>query len=193
MRQHYSAYSYFPGRNVFEHCATLAELGVGGAEGHIRVYWGDAFSGMVMGNLCLPSTLLVKRDIAARLRFNETMASGEDHDYHLRLARETPAALLDVASTRYRVGAADQLTRPEYKLMIAEHALQTILPVIERERARIRLPRRLLRRKLAAAHEWIAAERLARLDYRGARRHCLESLRQWPWRRRPWLLLLRSS
>jgi hypothetical protein len=144
---------------------------------------------MVMGNLCQPSTVLITRELALKTGgFDESMRSGEDHDYHLRLCREGSAALLDIASTLYRRGAPDQLTRPEYQLMIAQNALKTILPAVERDRARIKLPSGMLRRKLAAAHNWVAVESLG-VDNRAARRHFLESLCQWPWHTKAWLRL----
>jgi len=191
MRENYGAYGYLPDGALFQHSRLLREL-VPGAEDpglDTRVHWGDVFSAMVLGNLCQPSTVLVARERALKAGgFNESMRSGEDHDYHLRLAREGPAALLDVASILYRKGGEDQLTAPAWQAMIAKNALATILPVIERERSRIRLPEQLLRKKLASAHLWIASEHLGK-DNATARRHLLKSLRQRPWQPRAWLRL----
>jgi glycosyl transferase family 2 len=191
MRSNYSAYGYFPGDSMFEQSKPLAQLApiVKDPGRDTRVYWGDVFPHMVMGNLCQPSTVLVTRERALKAGgFNESMRSGEDHDFHLRLCREGPAALLDVASTLYRAGAADQLTRPEYQLMIAQNALRTILPVIERDRSRIKLPASMIRRKLASAHNWVAVELLG-VDNRAARHHFRMSLRQWPWQKKAWMRL----
>ena len=70
--------------------------------------------------------------------------------------------------------------------MIAQSALKTIIPVIERDRARIKLPARMIRRKLASAHAWAGLELLG-ADNRSARRHFFKSLCQWPWQRKTWL------
>ncbi len=189
MRKYYGAYGYFERRPMFEHSKRLAELApmVKDPGLDTRVFWGDVFSAMVMGNLCLPSTVLVLRDVAlAAGGFDESMLSGEDHDFHLRLSREAPLALLDAASTVYRRGTGGQLTDPAYQPMIARNALRTILPVIRNERGRIRLPGSMIRRKLAHAHKWIAQEALG-VDNRTARRHFFLSLWQWPWQGRTWL------
>jgi GT2 family glycosyltransferase len=196
LREHYGAYRYFPGYSMFSQAASLAELAPEAADPgeSTRVYWGDVYSPMVMGNMCLPSTLLVSREVAQRAGpVDESMKTGEDYDYHLRLSREGGAALVDVSSTLYRIGAADQLSRPAQLLTIAQNTLTTITRAIERDRARITLPSAMIRRKLAAVHGWIASEHLQRRDNASARRHLAWSLRQWPWQARPWLLLAVAS
>ena len=193
MRAHYGAYRYISTERMFERSAALAELAPGLGVG-ARVHWGNVFSAMLMGNLCLPSTVLVTRERADKAGgFNEAMRSGEDHEYHLRLAREGPAALLDIASTLYRVGAEDQLTDPAYHLMIAEHTLETLFRFIRHHPEQIRLPRAMLRKKIAGVHEWIASEHLRRTDYVRAREHLAASLRHWPWRARAWLRLFAAA
>ncbi len=189
LREHFSAYRFLERHGIFEQSKLLAELAplVKDPGIHTRVCWGDVFSAMVMGNLCQPSTVLVLREVAlAAGGFDESMLSGEDHDFHLRVSREAPCALLDIASTVYRSGAGDQLTDPAWQPMIARNALDTILPVIRNERSRIRLPEHMIRRKLAEAHKWIAQEALGR-DNRIARRHFASSLWHWPFQAKTWV------
>jgi glycosyltransferase involved in cell wall biosynthesis len=193
MRTHYGAYRQLSPERMFEKRAMLAELAPG-LRMDARVHWGDVFPAMLMGNLCQPSTVLVRRACAEKAGgFNEAMRSGEDYEYHLRLAREAPAALLDIASTLYRVGAADQLTDPAYHLMIAGYTLETLSRFIEQDPERISLPRSMLRKRIAGVHEWIASEHLRRTDYVCARKHLAASLREWPWRARAWLRFCAAS
>jgi GT2 family glycosyltransferase len=180
---HYGAYAHFPGFSMFERSAALSEAApsVGGLAAGARVYWGDVFSAMLMGNLCLPSTLLVRRDVALKAgSVDEALRTGEDHDYHWRLSRVAGAAFVDVASTLYRVGASDQLTHPSQNLVIAQNTLRTVTRTLERDRPRIALPNVMIRRKLAAVHEWIGREQLDRGDHREARFHFARSLRYLP-------------
>jgi len=93
MRESCAVYQYFGQNEIFEQSKLLAELApmVKDPGRDTRVYWGDVFSPMVMGNLCQPSTVLITRERALRTGgFNESMLSGEDHDYHLRLSRKGP-------------------------------------------------------------------------------------------------------
>jgi glycosyltransferase involved in cell wall biosynthesis len=181
MTEHYGAYRYFPGYSMFQHSTAV--------DG-IPVHWGDVFPAMAMGNMCLPSTLMVSREVALRAGpVDETLKNAEDHDHHWRLSRECRAAYLDTAATLYRIGASDQQTRPEKLLAIAQDTLKTITRALERDPARITLPASMIDRKLAAVHEWIAREQLARGDHPAARAHLRKSLARWPWQRPAWLLL----
>jgi glycosyltransferase involved in cell wall biosynthesis len=185
LRDAYSAYGQLAkhGIAVFEHEAGLAELVPEAAapQADARVYWGDVRSRMLIGNLCQPSTLMMTRERADAIGgFDESMVSGEDHAYHLKASRAGPAALLDASAVLYRKGAADQLTQPAYRWMIASNYLKTLLPEVERERAwgRLDLPQALLTETIASACEWVGMEMWYREDYAAAHRHFGASLRQ---------------
>lgn len=183
MRGSYSTYDLVPMHVIVPESAAFFTLApnVAGPPPRTQVRWGDAFSAMALGNLCQPSTVLARRStVEAAGPWNESMRTGEDHEYHLRLAREGRVAVLDCATVRYRKGAEDQLTRPDLQLTIAENYLKTILPVFEHERARIRLPPHVLRRTLASAHAWLAEELTKHGRKAEARRHWAKSLLSWP-------------
>lgn len=188
----YGAYKLLAGRRVFDHDEIYERLAPEAAPAlhGVKVHWGDMFSQIVLGNLCLPSTVMVTRERARLIGpFNEGVRVAEDHDYHLRSCRVGPVALFDAPSTRYRVGAQDQLTHPIYGLQFAQNLLSTILPVIQHERARLTLPQALIDEKLAAAYTWVAREMVVRGDNAGARKHILLSLKLRPRQWRNWLLL----
>jgi GT2 family glycosyltransferase len=193
LRRSYGAYGQFSDATLFEHTALLTDLApnVRDPGTGTRVLWGDVFSGMVMGNLCQPSTVMLTRERAQLTgAFNETMVSGEDHDYHLRASRHGPAALLDIPTIQYRKGAADQLTQPHYQIVIAQNLLRTIAPIIDAERSRIKLPWSMLRKKLGSAHAWVGMEMLQRGENGGARRHYFQSLYYRPSHLRTWGMFL---
>lgn len=142
-----------------------------------RVYCGDISSQMVMGNLVHTSTVLLRR---ARLEkvglFDESFKpTGEDYHFHLRTCQVGPVAYADVTSIRYRVGAADQLTQPQFSLQVAHAFLKTIDPVIKS--GSVNLPSSMIMAVQAEAHAWIGREMLAGGDRSGARRQFAESLR----------------
>lgn len=139
---------------------------------------GDIFSEMILGNLVHTSTVMLTRERFERVReFREDLrCSGEDYDFHLRTCREGPVGFLNVSSIQYQVGGADQLTRPALSHWVARNFLNTILPVIERDRARIHLSDERLERLLAESHAWLG-EALLNAGEPGAARHLRRALR----------------
>lgn len=185
LRHMYRAYRWFPDDQLFAASTPLRDISPrhAAAVGNARLRTGVIFSQMIMGNLVHTSTVVLTRDRLEKVRgFNESLRySGEDYDFHLRTAREGPVGLLDLPAIRYQQGMPDRLTARPYEVHIAENLLRTIEPVIARDRGAIHLPDRMIRRKLADAHAWVAYERLERGETALALRHYLRSLRYQPW------------
>jgi GT2 family glycosyltransferase len=194
-RTAYGVYRLFPVDEMFKSSKPLAELAPGvGDPGDARVYWGDVYSYIAMGNLCAPSCVILTRERAEAVgKFDESMKSGEDHDYHLRACALGPAAFIDLATIDYRKGADDQLTAKSYELLIAQNALRTILAVLAKDSARIKLPPAVIRGKLASLHAWIGIKLIESKDNAGARSHFVSSLRQRPAQPRVWGLLAATT
>jgi hypothetical protein len=195
-RKSYGAYRLFTIDEMFSSSATLEELAPGlelPAPG-LRVYWGDVYRCIAMGNLCpTPSVILTRERANAVGGFDESMRTGEDHAYHLRTCALGPVAFLDAATFSYRKGAQDQLTAHHHELAIAENALKTIEGTLARDRARLRLPPDLVARKLAQLDAWIGGLRVDAGDHAGARRHLARSLWRRPGQPRAWGLLAAAS
>lgn len=188
LREMYDAYRWFTTDDLFQSSQPLAEIApkLAGVAGDARLYVGDLYSPMVMGNLVHTSTVLLRRERLERVGgFDETLRfSGEDYDFHLRTCREGPVGYIDLASIRYQRGMPDRLTRPEYSIHMARNFLRTIQPVIDNDRHRIRLPESMIRSVLAEAHGWIGEAALAIGQSEEARRHLARSLRFSLWQPR---------
>lgn len=151
---------------------------------------GDIFAKMVIGNLVLPSSVLMTR---ARLEhvgpFDESVqVAGEDFDFFLRTCREGAVAFADVPSVRYQVGRADQLTHPSKALHLARNYVKTMDAAIARDPGRIDLSPAMLRAARAYGHGWIASAYLAAGDSPAARPHLRHALRLRPTDRRTLML-----
>jgi GT2 family glycosyltransferase len=195
-RSSYGAYQLFSMHEMFSSSAALEEVApeLEPPAPGLRVYWGDVYRCIAMGNLCpTPSVLLTRARAEQVGGFDESMRSGEDHAYHLRTCSFGPAAFLDVASFSYRKGARDQLTAEAHQLAIAENALKTIETTLERDGARLALPPALVRNKLAALHARIGALRVDVGDHAGALSHLVRSLRKNPRRPAAWGMLAAAS
>jgi GT2 family glycosyltransferase len=181
LRTMYDAYRWFKTEDLFATSIPLREV-LPHSDAFARgatVYSGDIFSQMVMGSLVHTSTVLLRRERLRQVRgFNEQLKNaGEDYDFHLRTCREGTVAFIDVASIQYQRGYVDRLTRPEFSIDMATNFLATILPVLERDRARIHLPAPMISAVLAEAHGWIGEAAMAINNHHLARPHLRESLR----------------
>jgi GT2 family glycosyltransferase len=185
LRGMYSAYAWFTTDEIFRTSTYLRDEvpALAGVVGETRLRTGDIFSKMIMGSLVHTSTVVLRRERLEKVRgFREELRpSGEDYDFHLRTTREGPVGLCDLPAIRYQQGMPDRLTAQPYAVHIAENALRTLEPILAADRARIDLPERMIRQRLARAHAWIALERLGRGETALARAHYWKSLRQWPW------------
>jgi GT2 family glycosyltransferase len=195
-RSQYSAYRLFTIDEMFASSARLEDLApeVAPPAPDVRVYWGDVYRCIALGNLCATASVIMTRERARQAgRFDESMRTGEDHAYHLEACAHGPAAFLDVASFLYREGAADQLTAPRHQLTIAKNALATIEATLARDGARLALPRALVDRKLASLHAWIGALEVDDGDHADARRHLVTSLRKNARQPKAWGMLAAAS
>ena len=188
LRKMYSAWRWFNPEALFTESCSLGSLS-GNLPHQIageKLYMGDIFSPMIMGNMVHTSTVLIKRDRLDQVKgFNrDLLYSGEDYDFHLRTCRGGPVAFADVPSIQYRIGLSDQLTRPEMSVHMARNFLNTILPIIDRERELIRLPDRMIHLVLAEAYSWLGEKQLDSGDNRSAARQLFLSLRHHPWQPR---------
>jgi GT2 family glycosyltransferase len=184
LRTMYGAYRWFSRDDLFTAAFPLRDVapGLDPVVGDRCLYTGDIFSQMVMGNLVHTSTVMIRRERLDRVGgFNPEFAvSGEDYDFHLRTCREGPVGFVDLATIAYQTGMPDRLTGRAYRVDAARNCLATVLPVLEHDRARIRLPEGMISDRLAEVYGWLADALLEVGDLPGARRHLVESLRHRP-------------
>jgi GT2 family glycosyltransferase len=181
LRTMYDAYDWFTTEELFPVSYSLRQILPDQTDlADATLYVGAIFSQMLVGNLVHTSTTLMRRQCIERVQggFDETLRlAGEDHDFHFRVCREGPVALLDVSSIQYQVGMPDRLS--QHKLTIATNYLHTVHARLRQDGDRIHLPRALVNRVLARAEQWVGSE----LWYAGKRRKARGHLAASLWRR----------
>jgi glycosyltransferase involved in cell wall biosynthesis len=192
----YGAYQRLGERSLFDRSWDIGEVipdGPADIRG-ARLFAGDIFSEMILGNLVHTSTVLLRRDRLQLVRdFNVNLkVSGEDYDFHLRTCREGPVAFLDASSIRYQIGMGDALTRPELMIHLALNNLQTILSVLKTDKDRIRLPEKTINERIASSYFWIGQAYLDLAEPHKARPFLLRGLLRSPYHLRPWERLILS-
>lgn len=177
IRTKYQAYRWFTNEQLFTESFPLnrfapeLEDAAGGT-----LYTGDIYSQMIMGSLVHTSTVLMRRDRFEKVKkFDENLRfSGEDYDFHLRTCREGPVGFLNLAAMQYQQDMPDSLGR--YRYMTAYNFLTTVAGAIERDRKRIKLPKKMIHHVLAEGNSWVGEELFEQGDHRDARSYLLKSL-----------------
>jgi GT2 family glycosyltransferase len=192
----YSAYQLLGDRTLFDRRWLLDDVMPDGPlelRG-VHLSAGDIFSEMLLGNLVHTSTVLLRRERLQQVGgFNPDLRlSGEDYDFHWRTCRAGCVAFLDVSSIRYQIGMGDALTRPELMIHMALNDLRTILGVLEADRARIRLPQRMIEARIASSYFWVGQAFVDLGEFRKARPFVLKGLLHEANHLRPWEILLLS-
>ena len=175
-----SAYSHFSMDDLFSMASPLVGLGIElpAAYRGRKLYVGDVFSAMVVGNLVLPSSVVMRRgrlDVVGR--FDGRFATGEDYEFFLRACRAGPVGYADIPSVRYRMGTEDRLSGPSMALPIARNYLEVLEETLARDADRISLPTAMIRAARADAHQWVAETELLSGSVSSARKHLVAANR----------------
>jgi GT2 family glycosyltransferase len=185
LARYYGNYKNFTKDDLFDRSLPLAQIAPerAGDVGGERAYEGEIYPQMVMGNLVHTSTVLLRRDrLATAGWFDETVRSGEDHEFHLATCRAGRVAFADLPTILYEVGAGDALTTAERQVPIARHFLFVLERALERDGDRIRgrVAARIIEEVLADAHAWLGETLVASGRVREGRPYLLRSLRIRP-------------
>jgi glycosyltransferase involved in cell wall biosynthesis len=105
----------------------LTRLRVDAAGSEHRVYTGDAFPLLFLGNFALPSSLMLRRALAQEVGgFDEQFRLAEETEYCHRLAAASPVAVVETRLVRYRIGQGGALTAPQNTNRLVANALVSI-------------------------------------------------------------------
>lgn len=184
------AYKYFSRDELFSGSFPLTDLRVELPDEYRdrKVYFGDIFSAMVMGNLVLASSVVMRRELVDRVgRFDEQLVTGEDYEFFQRATRASPVAYADIPSVRYRIGTSDKLSGPAMALPMARGYLKVLDTTLDRDAARITLSPTMIRQARSYAHRTVGATELEAGSPRVAREHFAAAVRIAP---RPETLML---
>ncbi len=181
LQTYYRAYQYFPNDDLF-FCALpvdeICQPSVDRFRGS-RFWIGDLSSAIVMGNLILLSTVLLRRSLVNRVGgLDPSLGYGaEDYDYFIRVCQHGPVGFLDVPSILYRIGAPDQLTHPSRIVHLARYDLAVAEKAMQYGSDTLRLRPQLLRKRLSAAHAWMGSIEFDAGRPKESRHHCWQAIR----------------
>lgn len=150
---------------------------------HHRCYGGDFFPLLLLGNMGLPSSLLVRRRAFEKVgMFDPTLRLAEETEFFLRIATAYPTVVVMTPLVQYRLAQADSLTSSANSVALSTAALRAVDAAVARrdrltnvERTAWRAGRRNLLLRLAYAelseyHNATARRALAQVFREGSLR-----------------------
>jgi glycosyltransferase involved in cell wall biosynthesis len=143
------------------------------------LYVGDIYGKMILGNLVLPSSVLMTRNRLQRVGFFDEglEVAGEDFDFFLRVCRAGVVAFCDAPTVLHQVGNADQLTHRSRTVYMARNYVRTLERFSTLDRDRVDVPAPMLRAARARGYAWAAQAYLEQGDRDSAKRHLRLALR----------------
>jgi glycosyltransferase involved in cell wall biosynthesis len=141
------------------------------------VYAGDLYETLFRGNVVLPSSVMVHRDVFARCgAFNPDFRYAEETEFFHRVAAQFPVVIVLDRLVRYRVAQAGSLTSSSNTQKLIANALKSL-----DQAAALRAPmtasaRRALNDGRTSLMLRLAYTRLSEHDARGAREAALHAL-----------------
>ncbi len=137
----------------------LARRNVEAAGGRHRCFGGDLFPLLLLGNMGLPSSLLVRRRVFEKVgMFDPTLRLAEETEFFLRMATAYPTVVVMSPLVQYRLAQADSLTSSANSVALSTAALRALDAAValrdrltNAERAAWRAGRRNLLLRLAYA------------------------------------------
>jgi glycosyltransferase involved in cell wall biosynthesis len=185
LAKYYAAHRMFTRSDLFDRSVPLSEVVPARAKeaGDALAYEGDIYAYIAMGNLVHTSTALLRRQrLTAAGFFDETVRTGEDHEFHIATCRAGRVAFADIPTILYEVGSADALTMVDHAVPTARHFLFTLTRALEQDpdRIRRRIPEQTITEVLADAHRWLGESLIKAGEVREGKGHLLRSLRIKP-------------
>ncbi|HEX2659058.1 MAG TPA: glycosyltransferase [Polyangia bacterium] len=184
LRTMYSNYKRFPTEAIFPSSRPLKQIvpQLATEVGDAKVYVGDIFGPIAMGNLVHTSTCVLRRERLSQVGgFDVSLVrAGVDFDFHLRTCKAGPVAFADVVTIRYRYGMSDQMTHGSRRVTMAQNFLRTITPIIANDRERLGLSQSTIDDVLAEAETFLGESLVAQGQHSAARTHLLRSLQLRP-------------
>jgi GT2 family glycosyltransferase len=134
----------------------------------IVTYTGDSFGMLFLGNVALPSTAVVARDVIERVgMFDESFRVAEETEFFHRVASQAELTVVMQPLCKYRVGHASIIAGAQEPLI--RNAIQSLEQAVLLRPSLTAKERKALRKGRQRLHARLAYARLAAFDGKGAR------------------------
>jgi glycosyltransferase involved in cell wall biosynthesis len=141
----------------------------------IVTYTGDAFGMLFLGNVALPSSAVVARDVIDRVgMFDESFRVAEETEFFHRVSNVAPVTIVMRPLCKYRVGHASIIAGSKEPLI--QYAIRSLKRAVALRPNLTRKELKAFRKGRQKLHIRLAYTRLAAFDGKGARQALAENM-----------------
>lgn len=143
-----------------------------------RIYFGNIFKKIVLGNFIPTPTVLIKSNaLGPSEMFNEFFSTAEDTDFFLRFCKRHKVAFIDVYTTRCKRGGNDHLSK-NTPIMI-ENTIKTIKNMIEGDNSLYSENKGLIKKRLGDLYYKLSYHYLSEFNKAAARKNAIISIKNY--------------
>jgi hypothetical protein len=151
-----------------------------------RIYYGNVFWWLLLGNFIMPSCVLIRRETFLKANgFNPSYPVAEDTELFLRLSKTRDFMFVDLPLSGYRKAEAGSLTKDPKPLM--EYAIKALVENCLNDAACYQKFKNRINYGLSQVYGRLSYYYLSELMPREAFSGVLKSLRYYPLNKRAWM------
>jgi len=159
-----------------------------------QVYWGDVSEKAMLGPLFLLSSELIRKSVVDEVGyFNEQYQTGEDYEYHIRIAKKYEIAYVDVPTLMYRRYHADQLSSANMELESNRSWLRTTIELGVNDKAYYSKNKGIVDKRMAHIYYGLGLAQFKRKDFQNAVGSFSRSIKIKPSQRKVYLYLILAA
>jgi hypothetical protein len=156
-----------------------------------KVYFGNVFEKLFMGNFILPSTEMIRRScIHPKNMFNEDYKRAEDQDFHLRFSKNHAIAFLNLSTTDYRIHIENKLSGKTNIPELIKNTIDSRISVIHSNDNFLQNNKNLVKKVLSKDYARLSYYYLSVFNKKDAIAFAIESLKKKRFQFKAYYLLL---
>lgn len=159
--------------NIFQNKLQICKNGQ-----NLKVFWGNIFKTLFLGNFILPSTVILKKKALSNVGyFNEKYRVAEETEFFLRFAKYYEMAFIEHPLVYYRLPDVTNLSGKENIATLIKNALSIQFKVLEEDPIFMKENKRLIQKGIGKTYCRLSYFYLSEFELDQARTNALKSIR----------------
>jgi len=158
--------------NIFQNKFQICKNGQ-----NLKVFWGNIFKTLFLGNFILPSTVILKKKALSNVGyFNEKYRVAEETEFFLRFAKYHNMAFIEYPLAQYRLPEVTNLSGKKNTAILIKNALNIQFEILKKNPSFAKENKQLVQEAIAKTYYRLSYFYLSELQLNQARLNALKSI-----------------